>query len=109
MERAKKDYIGQWFHKADEDIAVLKKLISDEPEHYTGAICFHAQQADEPDKRNTKLRGSYFPYGNKSWQSRSVCSHKGAGRHAPRAGIEIVAAGFECVDKGAIETTRAGF
>ena len=29
MARAKKDYIEQWFHKADEDIAVFKKLISD--------------------------------------------------------------------------------
>jgi len=47
VERIKKDYIEQWFRKADEDIAVLEKLLSDQPEHYTGAICFHAQQAVE--------------------------------------------------------------
>jgi len=47
MDQAKKDYLAQWYYKADEDVLVLEELLSREANHYTGAICFHAQQAVE--------------------------------------------------------------
>jgi len=47
MDQAKRDYLAQWYYKADEDVLVLEELLSREAIHYTGAICFHAQQAVE--------------------------------------------------------------
>ena len=47
MNPEKKDYISKWLFKANEDIAVIKQLTAEHPEIYTGAICFHAQQAVE--------------------------------------------------------------
>jgi HEPN domain-containing protein len=47
MNSGKQEYLRNWLFKAEEDISVIKILISEHPEHYTGAICFHAQQAVE--------------------------------------------------------------
>ncbi|MCX6271557.1 MAG: HEPN domain-containing protein [Bacteroidetes bacterium] len=47
MNPEKADYIRNWLFKANEDIAVIKQLASETPELFTGAICYHAQQAVE--------------------------------------------------------------
>jgi HEPN domain-containing protein len=47
VEQTKRDYLNNWLIKANEDVAVIQELLSREPERYTGAICFHAQQAVE--------------------------------------------------------------
>lgn len=47
MNSDQKEYIRQWLYKANEDIAVVRQLTVDHPELYTGAICYHAQQAVE--------------------------------------------------------------
>ena len=47
MDQVKREYLGHWLYKANEDVQVFEELLSKEPEHYTGAICFHAQQAVE--------------------------------------------------------------
>ncbi|MDR2437840.1 MAG: HEPN domain-containing protein [Planctomycetaceae bacterium] len=56
MEPAKRDYLNNWLIKANEDVAVIQELLSREPERYTSAICFHAQQAVE------KFLKSYLIY-----------------------------------------------
>ena len=40
-------YINQWLFRANEDISVIDSLVSQNIEHYTSSICFHAQQAVE--------------------------------------------------------------
>ncbi len=42
-----KDYVDKWLFRADEDIAVIDRLIQSDPEAYASTICFHAQQAVE--------------------------------------------------------------
>lgn len=41
------EYVKAWLHKANEDIQVILKLTDNQPELFTGAICFHCQQAVE--------------------------------------------------------------
>lgn len=41
------EYLENWFKKADEDIAVILYLSAENPQDFTGALCFHAQQAVE--------------------------------------------------------------
>jgi len=41
------DYVEQWLFRAHEDIAVIDRLISADPQAYASSICFHAQQAVE--------------------------------------------------------------
>ena len=40
MDQAKKDYLGKWFYKADEDINVIDELLSREPEHLREQFVF---------------------------------------------------------------------
>ena len=47
MNQQKETYIKNWLIKANEDIAVVNQLSSEQPEFYTTAISFHAQQAVE--------------------------------------------------------------
>jgi len=47
MNLEKEEYIKKWLLKANEDIAVIERLLEFEPEQYTSAICFHCQQAVE--------------------------------------------------------------
>jgi HEPN domain-containing protein len=41
------DYIDKWLFRADEDIAVIDRLLQSDPQAYASTICFHAQQAVE--------------------------------------------------------------
>ena len=41
------DYVDNWLFRADEDIAVVDRLIQSDAQAYTSTICFHAQQAVE--------------------------------------------------------------
>ena len=47
MIKQKETYLKNWLIKANEDIAVIKQLSSEQPEFYTTAISFHSQQAVE--------------------------------------------------------------
>ena len=38
--------VQQWFNKAEADLVTVKILLKD-PEHNTGIVCFHCQQAVE--------------------------------------------------------------
>ncbi len=62
MNSETEEYIKNWLLKANEDIAVIKQLSLDHPEQYTGAICFHAQQAVE------KFLKAYLIYNNKEFK-----------------------------------------
>lgn len=42
-----KDYVEKWSFRANEDIAVIDRLMQSDPQAYTSSICFHAQQAVE--------------------------------------------------------------
>lgn len=42
-----RDYVDKWLFRADEDIAVIDRLVQAGAEAYTSTICFHAQQAVE--------------------------------------------------------------
>ena len=42
-----KDYVDKWLFRANEDIAVIDRLIQSDPRAYASTICFHAQQAVE--------------------------------------------------------------
>jgi HEPN domain-containing protein len=42
-----KDYVDKWLFRANEDLAVIDRLIQTDPQAYTSTICFHAQQAVE--------------------------------------------------------------
>jgi HEPN domain-containing protein len=42
-----RDYVQKWLFRADEDVAVIDRLIQSEPQAYASTICFHAQQAVE--------------------------------------------------------------
>ncbi len=42
-----KDYVNRWLFRANEDIAVIDRLIQCDPKAYASTICFHAQQAVE--------------------------------------------------------------
>jgi len=42
-----KDYVDKWLFRADEDLAVIDRLIQTDPQAYASTICFHAQQAVE--------------------------------------------------------------
>jgi len=41
------DYLKNWLFRANEDILVIEKLFSSEPEIFASSICFHAHQAIE--------------------------------------------------------------
>lgn len=42
-----RDYVQRWLFRADEDVAVIDRLMQSEPQAYASAVCFHAQQAIE--------------------------------------------------------------
>ncbi len=42
-----RDYVNKWLFRADEDVAVIDRLIQTKPQAYASTICFHAQQAVE--------------------------------------------------------------
>ncbi|HSV99052.1 MAG TPA: HEPN domain-containing protein [Sedimentisphaerales bacterium] len=42
-----RDYVRKWLFRADEDVAVIDRLMQAEPQAYASTICFHAQQAVE--------------------------------------------------------------
>jgi len=42
-----RDYVDKWLFRADEDLAVIDRLIQADPQAYASTICFHAQQAVE--------------------------------------------------------------
>ncbi len=41
------DYVDKWLFRADEDVAVLDRLLESDVQAYASTICFHAQQAVE--------------------------------------------------------------
>jgi HEPN domain-containing protein len=41
------DYVDKWLFRADEDVAVIDRLLESDARAYTSTICFHAQQAVE--------------------------------------------------------------
>ena len=47
MTKEKSEYIKNWIFRANEDIAVIESLASQNLEYYSSTICFHAQQAVE--------------------------------------------------------------
>ncbi len=47
MIQEKIQYIKNWLFRANEDIAVIERLIESGPQSYTSSICFHAEQAVE--------------------------------------------------------------
>ena len=47
MTKEEKQYLEQWLFRANEDIAVIKTLSSEQIKVYTSTICFHCQQAVE--------------------------------------------------------------
>lgn len=42
-----KDYVDKWLFRADEDLAVIDRLVQTDPQAYASTVCFHAQQAVE--------------------------------------------------------------
>ena len=42
-----RDYVDKWLFRADEDLAVIDRLIQGDLQAYSSTICFHAQQAVE--------------------------------------------------------------
>ena len=42
-----RDYVDKWLFRANEDLAVIDRLIQTDPQAYASTICFHAQQAVE--------------------------------------------------------------
>ena len=42
-----RDYVDKWLFRADEDVAVIDRLIQSDPGAYASTVCFHAQQAVE--------------------------------------------------------------
>jgi HEPN domain-containing protein len=42
-----RDYVEKWLFRANEDLAVIDRLLQTDPEAYASTICFHAQQAVE--------------------------------------------------------------
>ncbi len=42
-----RDYVEKWLFRANEDLAVIDRLIQSDPQAYASTICFHAQQAVE--------------------------------------------------------------
>jgi HEPN domain-containing protein len=41
------DYVDKWLFRADEDIAVVDRLMQTDAQAYASTVCFHAQQAVE--------------------------------------------------------------
>jgi len=42
-----RDYVEKWLFRANEDLAVIDRLIQTDLQAYASTICFHAQQAVE--------------------------------------------------------------
>jgi HEPN domain-containing protein len=57
----KTELLKRWLYKANEDIEVIIRLSSEQPELYTSAITFHAQQATE------KFFKAYLVYKDKEF------------------------------------------
>jgi len=47
MTKEQAEYLQQWMFKANEDIAVINNLAKEDITAFTGAVCFHSQQAIE--------------------------------------------------------------